>query len=136
MNKAIVIKSIVLIAVLALIHSVFWFFKAGQIEKHVNNFITENSAHVSAGEVAVSGFPLSQKVSIQDLKFIVPNSALSRYQATVKKLEAKASIFSNNFCNLQTIWQSFYCKFGKYFGNYFFGWFKYVSIYFTIFAQS
>ncbi len=97
MNKAIVIKSIVLIAVLALIHSVFWFFKAGQIEKHVNNFITENSAHVSAGEVAVSGFPLSQKVSIQDLKFIVPNSALSRYQATVKKLEAKASIFSNNF---------------------------------------
>ncbi len=97
MNKAIVIKSIVLIAVLALIHSVFWFFKAGQIEKHVNNFITENSAYVSAGEVAVSGFPLSQKVSIQDLKFIVPNSALSRYQATVKKLEAKASIFSNNF---------------------------------------
>lgn len=97
MNKAIVIKSIVLIAVLALIHSVFWFFKAGQIEKHVNNFITENSAYVSAGEVAVSGFPLSQKVSIQDLKFIVPNSALSRYQATVKQLEAKASIFSNNF---------------------------------------
>lgn len=97
MSKAIVIKSIVLIAVLALIHSVFWFFKAGQIEKHVNNFITENSAYVSAGEVAVSGFPLSQKVSIQDLKFVIPNSALSRYQATVKQLEAKASIFSSNF---------------------------------------
>ena len=97
MSKSIVIKSGIILLVLGAIHSVFWFFKTGQIEKQVNNFISENSAYVSSGEVAVSGFPLAQKVSIKDLKFTLPNPALNKYQITVKSLEATAGIFNNNF---------------------------------------
>ncbi|MBU6339543.1 MAG: hypothetical protein KGQ36_06220 [Rickettsiales bacterium] len=97
MNKGIVVKLVVLLAIIASAHSVFWFFKAGQVEKQIQNFISENSSYISAGEVAVSGFPLSQTVKIQDLKFVIPNAAFNKYQTTVKTLEAHASIFSSDF---------------------------------------
>lgn len=97
MNKSILIKSGIILVVLAVVHSVFWFFKTGQVEKQINNFISENSSRISAGEVAVSGFPLKQKVSIKDLKFSAPNSMLNKYQITVSRLEATAGIFNSDF---------------------------------------
>jgi hypothetical protein len=100
--KGILIKSAIALAVLTLIHSIFWFFKAGQIEKQVNHFVSENATYISVGKVAVSGFPLSQKVSVEDLRFVIPNSALTNYQTTVKQLEAKTSIFSSDFTVLVT----------------------------------
>ncbi len=97
MNKSIIIKSGIVLVVLGLVHSVFWFFKTGQIEKQVNNFISENSSHVSAGEISVSGFPLKQTVTIKDLKFSVPNPAFSKYQITIKSLQAASGIFNSSF---------------------------------------
>ena len=97
MSKSIVIKFIILLIVAALVYSAFWFFKTGQVEKKINNFISENSGHVSASEVAVSGFPLSQKVTIRDLKFSVPSSAIGDRQILVKLVEATTGILSSDF---------------------------------------
>ncbi len=97
MNKSILIKSGIVLVVLGVVHSVFWFFKTGQIEKQVTNFISENSSQVSAGEISVSGFPLKQTVTIKDLKFSVPTPAFGKYQITVKNLQATTGIFNNNF---------------------------------------
>jgi len=96
MNK-ITVKLAILLVVLALVYSVFWFFKVGQVEKQINNFITENSANISVGQIAVSGFPLSQKITLTDLKFTIPSAALNKRQTLVKHLEAKAGIFSGEF---------------------------------------
>jgi len=97
MSKNIVVKLAILLVVSALVYSVFWFFKVGQIEKQVKNFISKNSANVSAGDISVSGFPLSQKITIHDLKFTIPSPLLNKRQVIVKLLEAKAGIFSSEF---------------------------------------
>lgn len=97
MGKNIIIKLAILLVVSALVYSVYWFFKVGQVEKQVNKFISENAAHVSVGEVAISGFPLSQKITIKDLKFTIPNPVLNKRQVIVKHLEAKAGIFAADF---------------------------------------
>jgi hypothetical protein len=97
MSKNIVVKMAILLVVLALVYSVFWFFKVGQIEKQVKNFISKNSSHISAGEISVSGFPLSQKITIRDLKFTIPNPLLNKHQVIAKHLEARAGIFSSSF---------------------------------------
>jgi hypothetical protein len=91
------IKLLILLVVITLVYSVFWFFKVGQVEKKINNFISENSAHISAAEVVVSGFPLSQKVSIKDLKFNFPNQVFGNRQILIKNLEANTGIFANEF---------------------------------------
>jgi hypothetical protein len=97
MSKNIVVKLVILLVVSALVYSVFWFFKVGQVEKQVKNFISKNSANISAGEILVSGFPLSQKITIRDLKFTIPSPLLSKRQVIVKTLEAKTGIFSSEF---------------------------------------
>lgn len=97
MSKNIVVKLVILIVVAALVYSVFWFFKVGQVEKQISNFISENSTHISSGEIAVSGFPLAQKVTIKDLKFTIPSPLLNKRQTIVKSLEAQAGIFSSDF---------------------------------------
>ena len=97
MNKSIVIKSGIVLVVLGVVHSVFWFFKTGQIEKQVTSFISEHSSHVSATEISVSGFPFKQTVTITDLKFSAPNSVFNKYQITVKNLQATTGIFNNDF---------------------------------------
>lgn len=97
MNKSVAIKLVIILVVVALVYSIFWFFKVGQVEKQVNKFISENSAHMSAGQVEVSGFPLSQKITIRDLKFTLPTALLDKRQAVIKQLEAKAGIFSSDF---------------------------------------
>ncbi len=97
MNKNIIIRVGIILVVLGVIHTVFWFFKAGQLEKQVTNLIAENSPQISSGEIKVAGYPLSQKLTIKDLKFTIPNPAFNKYQTTIQSLEAKAGIFDNNF---------------------------------------
>lgn len=97
MSKNIAVKLIILLVVAALVYSVLWFFKIGQVEKQVNNFISENSLNVSAGTVAVSGFPMSQKITISDLKFTLPSALLNKRQVVIKQLEAKAGVFATDF---------------------------------------
>jgi len=97
MIKNILIKLFILLVVAALSYSVFWFFKVGQVEKQINKFISENSSYVSAGEISVSGFPMSQKITVQDLKFTIPNALVGNRQVVVKQLEARAEIFSSEF---------------------------------------
>jgi hypothetical protein len=97
MSKNIVVKLIILLVVSALVYSVFWFFKVGQVEKQVKNFISKNSANISVGDISVSGFPLSQKITIHDLKFTIPSPLFNKRQVIVKMLEAKTGIFSSEF---------------------------------------
>ena len=97
MNKGILIKALVVLLVAVLVHSVFWFFKTGQLEKHLNNFVTENAPIISAGEIKVVGYPLSQKVIIKDLKFAIPHAAFGKQQIIVKNLQAISGIFSSDF---------------------------------------
>ncbi len=97
MSKNALVKFVILLVVVTLVYSVFWFFKTGQLHKQVENFINQNSNYVSVGEIAVSGFPLTQTVTIKDLKFTLPGALLSKRQTLVKHLEAKAGIFSSDF---------------------------------------
>ncbi len=97
MKKDLIIKLGVAIGIVVFGYSVFWFFKAGQIEKQLNKFISENSANISVAELSVSGFPIAQKISLTDLKFSLPTSLFNKKQVLVKSLEAKSSIFSSEF---------------------------------------
>ena len=97
MGRNIVIKLAILLVVAALVYSVFWFFKVGQVEKQIKEFVSNNSSYVSAGEVVVSGFPLAQKITIKNLKFIIPNAALDKNQVLVPHLEATAGILTSDY---------------------------------------
>ncbi len=97
MNKNIIIRVSIIVAVIGVIHTVFWFFKTGQLEKQVTSLIAANNGQISADEVKVAGYPLSQKLLVKNLKFTIPNPAFSKYQTTIQSLEAKAGIFDNNF---------------------------------------
>jgi hypothetical protein len=97
MSKGIITKIAVILIVSGLVYSVFWFFKTGQVQKQINNFIQENGSSISAGEVSISGYPMSQKITIKDLKFTIPNPAIKKYQFTAKSLEIKSGIFSSDF---------------------------------------
>ena len=95
MNKAPAIKLGIILLVITISYSFFWFVRTGQTEKKINNLISKNSSSISASSVSVSGFPFSQKITISDLKFNIPS--ISKYQVTVKKLEANTGIFSKSF---------------------------------------
>jgi hypothetical protein len=97
MKKDLIIKLSIALTVVIFGYSILWFFKAGQVEKQINKFITENSANVSVANISVSGFPIAQKISITDLKFSLPTSLFNKKQVLVKSLEAKASLFSSEF---------------------------------------
>jgi hypothetical protein len=97
MKKGLIIKLAIVLIVLVLSYCVFWFFKAGQSEKQINKFIADNSAYISSGEIAVSGFPINQKIVINDLKITLPVNLVAKRQILIKQLEAKSSILSNKF---------------------------------------
>ena len=97
MKKGLVIKMAIVLVVLVLSYCVFWFFKAGQSEKQINKFIADNSNYISAGEISVSGFPANQKIIVNDLKITIPVNMIAKRQIHIKQLEARASIFSDNF---------------------------------------
>jgi len=95
MNKAPAIKLGIILLVITVSYSFFWFVRTGQTEKKINNLISKNSSSISASSVSVSGFPFSQKITISDLKFNIPS--ISKYQVTIKKLEANTGIFNKSF---------------------------------------
>ncbi len=97
MSKNILVKFVIFLVVIALVYSVFWFFKAGQLRKNLEAFVSKNSNYVSAGEIEVAGFPLAQKVTVRDLKFTLPTSLLNKRQTIVKQLEATSGILSSDF---------------------------------------
>ena len=97
MNKSILVKFVIFLVVAALVYSVFWFFKAGQLHKQLEAFVSKNSNYVSVGEIEVTGFPLAQKVTVRDLKFTLPGSLLNKRQTIVKQLEATAGVLSSDF---------------------------------------
>ncbi len=98
MSKNILVKFVIFLVVVSLVYSVFWFFKAGQLQKQVESFVSKNSNYISVGEIEVSGFPLMQKITVKDLKFTLPGSLLSKRQTIIKQLEASSSsILSSEF---------------------------------------
>ena len=97
MNKKLLIKLIIVLVVASLVYSVFWFLKVSQIEKQISKFINQNNAYVSVGEISISGFPLNQNITLKNLKFTIPNPAISGNQIIVRHLEAKAAIFDTEF---------------------------------------
>ena len=97
MKKGLIIKLAIVLVVLVLSYCVFWFFKAGQSEKQINKFIADNSSYISAGEIAVSGFPIGQKIVISDLKITVPVNFIAKRQINIKQIEATSGIFSSEF---------------------------------------
>ncbi len=104
MKKDLIIKLTIVFLVIVFGYSVFWFFKAGQIEKQLNKFISENSTNISVAKLTVTGFPVAQKISVTDLKFSIPTALFNKKQVVVKSLEAKSSLFSNEF-SLTTLGQ-------------------------------
>ncbi len=96
MARNIIIKLAIALIVTALAYCAFWFFKIGQVEKPANKFISDNSPFVS-GEVTVSGFPASQKITIKNLKISLPILALDNNEIFVPHLEAKSGIFGKEF---------------------------------------
>ncbi len=108
MTRSIISKFIITLIVLFTALSIFWFFKTSAIKKQALSMIAASGGNISATSVSVAGFPLEQKLSIDDLKIqlallnpipnlpttLIPNS---KYQILVKKLEASASIFSGDF---------------------------------------
>jgi hypothetical protein len=109
MIRSIVSKLIILLIVLFCALSIFWFFKTSSIKKQVTSLIRSSEGSVLASSFSVTGFPLSQKLVIEDLKIkISPFSAIpnsnsfniierDEYEITIKKLEAVSGIFSNDF---------------------------------------
>ena len=108
MTRSIISKFIITLIVLFTALSIFWFFKTSAIKKQALSMIAASGGNISATSVSVAGFPLEQKLSIDDLKIqlallnpipnlpttLIPNS---KYQILIKKLEASASIFSGDF---------------------------------------
>lgn len=97
MKKDLIIKIGIAIVSVVFGYCVFWFFKAGQIEKQLNKFITDNGANISVAELSVSGFPISQKIVATDLKLTIPTALFNKKHIVIKNIEAKASIFSDDF---------------------------------------
>lgn len=97
MKKGLIIKLAIVLIVIGLSYCVFWFFKAGQTEKQINKLIGENSNYINIGEVSVAGFPLNQKITINDLKITIPVNLVSKKTFILKKIEASAGIFSSEF---------------------------------------
>ncbi len=105
MTRNIISKFIIVLIVLFTALSLFWFFKTSAIKKQTLAFIAASGGKISAVSVSVSGFPLEQKLTIEDLKFQLttnlPKTPLalpnSKYQINIKKLEAASGILSGEF---------------------------------------
>lgn len=96
-KKDLIIKIGIGIFALIFGYSVFWFFKAGQIEKQLNKFISDNSSNISVAELSVTGFPVAQKISITDLKFSIPTPLFNKKQVLIKNLILKSSVFGGEY---------------------------------------
>lgn len=97
MKKNLIIKLAIALGVVIFGYGIFWFFKVGQVEKQLQKFISENGSNISVAELRVSGFPVSQKISIVDLKLTIPTALFNKKQIIIKNFEASASLFSKDF---------------------------------------
>ena len=91
MKKVLIISS-ALVAVLIVSYVGFWFFKAQQFKKVVNAKVIENSSNNSVGEIQVSGFPLTQKMTIKDLKYFDSEGSI-----TFKNVEVEGGILASEY---------------------------------------
>ncbi len=93
MKKIVVIPAAVAVVSLSA-YSGIWFFKTSQFKKQINEFVSKDSEHLSVGEIAISGFPLSQKIVVKDLKFTAPeNGGIISF----KSIEAQTGLFSSTY---------------------------------------
>jgi len=102
MNKNLIVKIVILIIILVGAQGVFWFFKTSAAKKHITAIVNSSDGNVSVSKVSVSGFPLSQKISIDDVKFQADTVAEkiylpNKYQVNIKHLEISGSVFGNDF---------------------------------------
>lgn len=97
MNKNLLIKSgAALIVISSLSYTAFWFFKASQIKEQVTTLVTSNGSNASLGEVKVSGFPLTYKATVKDIKFSSLNEA-NKGSLIVKNIDIQGGVFSSDF---------------------------------------
>ena len=92
--KKIVVIPVAVVAVSLSAFSGFWFFKTSQFKKQINEFVSKDSEHLSVGEIAISGFPLSQKIVVRDLKFTAPENG---GVIIFKSIAAQNSLFSSTY---------------------------------------
>ena len=96
MKKSLIIKLAVAVVTILLSYCVFWLFKIGQSERKITS-IVQKSKIISFDKISSSGFPFSQKITIENLKINIPVNAIVKRNFIAKKLEISSSIFSNNF---------------------------------------
>ena len=96
MKKSLIIKLAVAVVIILLSYCVFWLFKIGQSERKITS-IVQKSKIISFDKISSSGFPFSQKITIENLKINIPVNAIVKRNFIAKKLEISSSIFSNNF---------------------------------------
>lgn len=95
--KGLLVKILIVFITAIIVYSVFWFFKLGQVEKQINRLVGEHSSKISVSDISTSGFPLSQKITISNLRFTLPTAALDKNQVLVQSLEATAGIFDAEY---------------------------------------
>ena len=96
MKKSLIIKLAVAVVIVLLSYCVFWLFKIGQSERKITS-IVQKSKIISFDKISSSGFPFSQKITIENLKINIPVNAIVKRNFIAKKLEISSSIFSNSF---------------------------------------
>ncbi len=67
-RKLIVITASLLFIVAAYVG--FYFFKTNQVTRQINTFVTKKANKISVGKITVYGFPLLNKVKIEDVKLL------------------------------------------------------------------
>ena len=97
MSKKILAVIIVLVLIIAGGQSAFWFFKTSQLEKNLVKYLGKKDIFFSVDKFEISGFPLQQNVSVQNLTIKIPESFTKNSKLTFETITLSASIFSNNF---------------------------------------
>jgi len=92
MKKNIIIASGLVLTALIASYCGIWFFKTNQFKKEINNVVGDYKDNLTIGEIAISGFPLSQKIILKDVKFAAEKSSI-----LIKNIEAQTSTFSSNY---------------------------------------
>ncbi len=105
MIKSLTSKLLIVVVLIFIALSSFWFFKTSIVKKQILSSIEKSEGVIAASSVSVSGFPINQIVTIENIK-INPDSDLIKgktaekipsIKINIKKLQAKATIFSGEF---------------------------------------
>lgn len=85
MKKSLIIKLAVAVVIVLLSYCVFWLFKIGQSERKITS-IVQKSKIISFDKISSSGFPFSQKITIENLKINIPVNAIVKRNFVAKNL--------------------------------------------------